>query len=98
MAALVDVLLAPLAPQARYSMLREISSGWRLPPPAVAAGPPSAPGRVQQDGDAPAATTAKTSLKGPQVPEDIAIESLADRCAAVLLISHRSDRRIQPQY
>jgi hypothetical protein len=84
MAALVEVLLAPLAPQARHSMLNEISSGWRLPPPA--------PAQVR-DGDSAAAIAA--SANGPQLLVDIAVESLADRCAAVLLTSRRPERRIQ---
>jgi hypothetical protein len=91
MAALVDVLLAPLAPQARHSMLSEISSGWRLPPPAVAT--PTA--RVQQDGNTIAAIAATTSPNTPQVPADIVVGCLADRCAAVLLTSRRPERRIQ---
>jgi hypothetical protein len=87
MAALVNVLLAPLAPQARDSMLSEISSGWRLPPPA----PTQA--RAQQVGDTSGTTTATTSANGPQVPADTAVESLADRCAAVLLSSRRAQRQ-----
>jgi class 3 adenylate cyclase len=92
MTVLVDVLLAPLAPQARYSMLSEISSGWRLPPPAVVATPP-AEALMQQNGETVAATTA-TNPNGPQMPADvIAVECLADRCAAVYLSSRRPERR-----
>jgi hypothetical protein len=81
---LMEVLLAPVAPQARQAILGEMSASWRLPPSTATPTQPqlhSAAGRAPVAGSPGAAT----------VTQHAAVERLAERCTGVYLTARRAN-------